>query len=457
MYDAIVIGGGFAGLSAAVALAARGAQVIVLEARPRLGGRATSYLDRVTGETVDNGQHVIFGCYQETFRFLRTIGVEDDVHLQPGLRVSYIDRDNKPVSLQSAHLPPPFHLVAAVLECDALGASDRLAVLRMIGPLRHAGRDRRGDWRSGATRPDETVRDWLVRHGQGSRLRELLWEPLALAALNQHPDKAAAAPFARVLADLCGRRLSDAALGIPRRPLEDFYARPARRFIESHGGAVRTGAPAKITVVNRRLVGVETRGELLTGRTVISAVPWFAFARLFDRRPPTLERLIASAADMASAPIATVNLWFDRPVLEEPFVGLVGRTMQWVFDKRFAFGAETSHLALVASGAEELMRLPNHALIDLALEELWGAYPGARGASLRHATAIRERRATFSLAPGQPQRPDTKTSVGGLFLAGDWIETGLPSTIESAVSSGHRSAEAAYQALETRCVADAGV
>ena len=114
-WDAIVIGGGFAGLSAAVALAAGGARVVVLEARPRLGGRATSWTDRVTREAVDNGQHVLFGCYRETFRFLRTIGAEHDVRLQPGLHVRYVDRDNAPIVLRAPRLPPPLHLVAAVL------------------------------------------------------------------------------------------------------------------------------------------------------------------------------------------------------------------------------------------------------------------------------------------------------------------------------------------------------
>lgn len=447
MHDVIVVGAGFAGLSAAVALAEQGVRVVVLEARPRLGGRATSYVDRVTGDRVDNGQHVVFGCYDETFRFLRAIGAERDVHFQPALQVRYIDRNNAPAALSAPHLPPPLHLVAAVLECEALAVRERLAVLRMIGPIRHAGRDRRGDWRPAVARSGETVREWLIRHGQGPRLRDLLWEPLALAALNQHPDQAAALPFTRVLADLCGRRPTDAALGIPSRPLDQFYAEPARAFIESRGGEVRTAAPAKVTVVNRRLVGVESRGELLTARAVVVAVPWFAVGRLFERRPAALDRLLTRAEAMASAPIATVNLWFDRPVLDEPFLGLVGRAMHWVFDKRVAFGSGATHLSLVSSGAEALMRLTNQELIALAVDELFSACPAARAAALEHASVIRERRATFSLAPGQPQRPDTATMIKGLFLAGDWIETGLPSTIEGAVTSGHRAARAVQAAL----------
>ena len=441
MRDVIIVGAGFAGLSAAVALTARGARVTVLEARPRLGGRATSYRDRSTGELVDNGQHILFGCYRETLRFLRTIGAAGDVRFQESLGVSYLDRDNRRIRFQCPHLPPPLHLIAGVLEWEAVAARERLAGLRMIGPLRRARRH------EPVTHPDETVREWLVRHGQGPRLRELLWEPLALAALNQRPDQAAAAPFARVLGELCGTDPADAAVGIPTRPLEQFYAEPARTFIESRGGEVRTKAPARVAVVDHRVAGVETDGELLMGRAVISAVPWFAFPRVFADAPPPLAPVLAVAAIMGAAPIATVNVWFERPVLDEPFVGLVGRTMQWAFDKRFAFGGGGSYIALVSSGADSVMRLSNSDLVDLALAELRSALPKAARTRVVHTAAIRERRATFSLAPREPRRPETTTPVDGLFLAGDWIETGLPSTIESAVVSGHRAADAAYQVL----------
>ena len=441
MRDVIIIGAGFAGLSAAVDLTARGARVTVLEARPRLGGRATSYRDRVTGELVDNGQHILFGCYRETLRFLRTIGVDHDVLFQESLGVSYLDRDNRHIRFQCPHLPPPLHLIAGVLKWKAVAARERWAGLRMIGPLRRARRH------EPATRQDETVREWLVRHGQGPRLRELFWEPLALAALNQRPDQAAAVPFARVLGELCGTDAADAAVGIPMKPLEQFYAEPARAFIESRCGEVRTKAPARVVVVDHRLAGVETDGELLMSRTVISAVPWFAFPRVFADAPPPLAPVLALAEMMGAAPIATVNVWFERPVLDEPFIGLVGRTMQWAFDKRFAFGDGGSYIALVSSGADSVMRLSNSALIELALADLRSALPKAARTRVVHATAIRERRATFSLAPREPRRPETTTGVDGLFLAGDWIETGLPSTIESAVSSGHSAAAAAYQAL----------
>ena len=143
-YDAVIVGGGFAGLSAAVDLAARGARVIVVEGRPRLGGRATSYRDRVTGEDVDNGQHVIFGCYRETFRFLRTIGADRDVRLQPRLDVSYADRDGRSIRYRCPDLPAPLHLLGGLVEWDELSVAEKLAGLRMARPLRQLRRRRAG-------------------------------------------------------------------------------------------------------------------------------------------------------------------------------------------------------------------------------------------------------------------------------------------------------------------------
>ncbi len=178
----------------------------------------------------------------------------------------------------------------------------------------------------------------------------------------------------------------------------------------------------------------------------MSAVPWFALETLFARYgepPPPLAATIAAASAMAASPIITVNLWFDRPVLDQPFVGLPGRAMQWVFDKRTVFGDSTSHLSLVSSGAAALSEQTNAALIALAHDELRQALPSAASAGLMRATVVREPRATFSLAVGQPARPDVRTDVRGLFLAGDWIATGLPATIESAVRSGHSAADAA--------------
>jgi uncharacterized protein with NAD-binding domain and iron-sulfur cluster len=191
------------------------------------------------------------------------------------------------------------------------------------------------------------------------------------------------------------------------------------------------------------VAGVQVRGETIAARTVIAAVPWHALRTLFPGTPPAaLAEIVANADATGSMPIVTVNLWYDRPVMDDLFVGLPGRAMQWVFDKRVAFGEQASHLSLVASGAETLVREQAKDLVERAAREVAEALPGARTARLRHGTVIREKRATFSLAPGQPPRPGVKTPLPGLLLAGDWIDTGLPGTIESAVVSGHWAAGA---------------
>lgn len=442
-YDAVVIGAGFAGLSAAVRLTRGGARVLVLEARGRLGGRATAFPDRETGELVDNGQHILLGCYAETFTFLRDIGAIDYVRVQPQLAVTMIDRAGRRSRLACPALPAPFHLAAGILEWDALSWTDRLSVLEMAVPLRNARRELQPGSTAKAASPGETVENWLIRNGQTPRLRELLWDPLALAALNQSPQQAAAPVFARVLAEMFGADPRAAAIALPTKPLHLMYAEPARQFIEQAGGTVRTGAAARIRVHDEAVAAVESAGEQWSADRVISAVPWYAMADLFESEPPALAGVLEPARRMSSSPIVTVNLWFDRPVMDEPFIGLPGRAMQWVFDKRLVLGGEASHLSMVSSGALSSVGLTNMALVAQAHAEILDAMPESRAARLTGATVVREPRATFSLAPGEPARPSTETAVRGLLLAGDWIDTGLPATIESAVRSGHRAAELA--------------
>jgi squalene-associated FAD-dependent desaturase len=433
MFDTAIVGGGLAGLSAGARLAEAGARVLVLDARPQLGGRATAFVDRVTGELVDNGQHVLFGCYYQTFQFLRRIGAEDRVRAQRTLEVPFLDRQGRRSVLRCPPLPSPLHLLAGVLDWDALPWRDRLSALRLAAPLRRA--------RGGVLPGGLTVSEWLTANRQGRTLRKWLWEPLAVAALNQSPDEAAAAPFVRVLAEMFGPDASAAAIVLPNRPLHLMYAEPAREYITARGGEVRTNALARLVVDGNRVAAVDVRGERIPVTRAIAAVPWFALRQLFAGSVPAAMEPIVRAADaMISKPIVTVNLWYDRQVMADAFVGLPGRTMQWVFEKRMAFGEEASHLSLVSSGADKVAGTPAEDLVSLAAREIAEALPDARRATLVRGTVIREKRATFSLAPGEPSRPSTATPIHGLALAGDWIDTGLPGTIESAVVSGHRAA-----------------
>ncbi len=447
--DAVVLGSGFAGLSAAVRIAAAGRSVVVCEESPRLGGRATAFTDRETGERVDNGQHVLFGCYRETYAFLRELGTDNLAPLERRLDVTMADTTGRMARLRCPAWPPPWHLVGGIMKWRALSIGDRLSAVRLHAFFRQVRRD---GARAAASRVPaaETVTEWLVRHGQSERLRTWLWNPLAIAALNQSPDVAAAAPFVRVLGEMFGPRVEDSAIGLPKVPLDELYAEPARTYLEQRGGEVLLKSPARVRIGDAAGQTMVTAGAReIEPRAVISAVPWHALGRIWSAGPPpALAPALEAAAATASSPIVTVNFWFDGSVMADTFVGLVDGPMHWVFDKSAIFGSAAGHLSVVASGADELASMDNASVTREALAHLTKALSAVGSRQLIRSVVVREHRATFSLAPGAPMRPEARTPVPGFYLAGDWTDTLLPGTIEGAVQSGHRAADLVLESLQ---------
>lgn len=443
--DVVVIGAGCAGLAAAVRLSAAGAKVIVVEQAPRLGGRTTSFVDRESGERLDNGQHVLFGCYRDTYDLLRQIGTADQAPLQSSLALTIAGGTHgRGHVLSCPDLPSPWHLLLGLLMWDAVPVVDRLSVRHLSHVLTSARRDGAA---ATAAKVDAslTVSQWLAQQRQTPQMRRWLWDPLVFAALNQSPDEAAARLFVRVLAEMFGSRPEDSAVGLPCVPLDDLIALPAVRFIESHGGTVLTKRPAKIAMNDDRIANIKVGDTIVRAASVISAVPWYAFPALWEENcPAPLVDVAANAAAMKAAPIVTVTLWFDGDVMPRhtPFVGLSDGTMHWFFGRDAIVGTGT-HVSAVASGAVDILRLENDELIARAEADARRALPGTRGARMRRALVVREPRATFSLAPDAPPRPSTMTALPGFFLAGDWTDTGLPATIEGAVRSGHAAAACA--------------
>lgn len=441
--EVTVVGGGVSGLAAAARLASAGVRVRLFEARGVLGGRATSFTDARTGEIFDNGQHALMGCYRETFAFLDAIGARDAVHVQESLALDTIAPSGERSRLACPGWPSPLHLLGGVLRWPAVPWRDRLRVLRLapaLGRARAAASDRQ---RPLPCRNEETVQQWLSRHGQGERLIEALWEPLALAALNQDMRTAAAATFIRVLGRVFGRSRTDASIALLRRPLVDVFGSPARAFLDRHGCVTTLNALARIVVEEGKVTAVSVRGDRIAASRAVLATPWFTWpTTLVGDVAPVAPVLDAARATPAS-PIVTVTLTFDRPVIDAPVLSLPGRAMQWAFDtSHFGGAVSRSRVALVSSGAEDVARKGDGELEAMARDVLAAARVDGSRAKVTDTRVLRERRATFSLAPGQPARPQTRTAVAGLYLASDWVDTGLPATIEGAVEAGHRAAGA---------------
>ena len=439
--DVVVIGAGVAGLSAAARLAEAGARVVVVDEAPRLGGRASAFTDKESGERVDNGQHVLFGCYHATYEFLRRVGADNLAPLDRTLELAMAGSDGRAHVLRCPRVSPPWHLVLGILQWRALPLADRLSALHLRTLIARARRD--GGEAVASDVPDGlTVADWLASMRQSPAISRWLWHPLAFAALNQSPDVAAARPFVRVIAELFGPAPADSSIGLPVVPLDELYAEPARRFIEARGGTVLLKSSAQVLLdASGNIAAVRAGGVEIQARAVISAVPWHALVRIWGHNPPpSLAETCQRAAAMEGSPIVTVNLWMDGPVMQTRLVGLVEGPMHWVFDKSAFFAKPAGHLSVVSSGAVGLAGLSKAEITAACVAQLRGALPEFGRRNMLRSVVVREHRASFSLAPGGPSRPSSATGLPGFYLAGDWIDTGLPGTIESAALSGHRAA-----------------
>jgi squalene-associated FAD-dependent desaturase len=437
----VVVGAGVAGLAAASAVAERGCAVTVLEAAPALGGRARSFRERTTGDTVDNGQHALMGCYHEFLGLLTRIGRRGALW-ESELDVPLWDAARGVQRLACPALPSPLHFAAGLMRFGHLSFGQRLSALR-------AGRALVA--RFGRSRPGErapTVTQALLALRQSPQARRALWDPLTWATLNADPDEASAGLLAAVVSRaLLGPRSASRFL-LPALPLSELYAEPARKFIEGRGGRVLCRAPVdEVVVEGERAVGVRSRGEFLRASRVILAVPPSAVRRIAS---PHLRSVVPAALERAT-PIVSVTLWLDRPVGGPDFLGLLDSPMQWLFqvDRIHQHtdagpGAETARLVGVRSGASAWLELPTREIAGIALREVARALPGAARAELRHALVVKEVAATLAPSPAlQSLRPGVSAPVRHLLLAGDWTDTGLPATLESAALSGHRAAAVA--------------
>ncbi|MFJ2116088.1 MULTISPECIES: hydroxysqualene dehydroxylase HpnE [unclassified Streptomyces] len=443
-HHAVVVGGGLAGMTAALQLADAGVRVTLVEGRPRLGGLAFSF--RRGDLTVDNGQHVYLRCCTAYRWFLDRVDAAALAPVQSRLDVPVLDVGGDRPRLGRIRrnaLPVPLHLAAGLATYPHLSLAERASVGRAALAL-------------GRLDPADPALDaidfasWLGRHGQSDRTIEALWDLVGVATLNATAPNASLGLAAMVFKTGLLSAPGAADIGWARVPLGELHDTLARKALDSAG--VRTELRARVGSVSRAPEGgfhVDLDGERLDADTVVLAVPpREAHALLPDGALDAPDRLL----EIGTAPILNLHVVYGRKVLRRPFFAALGSPVQWVFDRTDASGLKDGqYLAVSQSAAEDEIDTPVSVLRERYLPELERLLPAARGAEVRDFFVTRERTATFAPAPGVGRlRPAARTRAPGLFLAGAWTATGWPATMEGAVRSGFGAAGAALGALGRR-------
>jgi squalene-associated FAD-dependent desaturase len=447
----IVIGGGLAGLAAGVALADSGWRVRLFEQRPFLGGRATSYV-LPDGEHVDNCQHVTLGCCTNLDDFYRRVGAAGKIKYFDSLL--FLDPQGRRGEIKAGSLFAPFHFAGSFVSFAPLTLLDKLSIARaMLDILRHAGSPP-------DLRENISMLEWLRRRGQTKGAIDRFWRVVLVSALDEELNRTDAhfgvdVFWKAFLANSTGYRM-----GVPAVPLSNLYD-GCKAEIERRGGEVNLRSTVRgLKMEGGRLAGIrfdENREE--SGDAYVFAIPHTALSELLPESVKQSDPSLAHLEKIKVSPITGVHFWFDRPVTDEPFVTLLDTTTQWVFNKTALYSdssassnsasngvgnsqAATQYLQLVISASYDLLQKSRQEIIDLCLAEVHHAFPKAREAQLLKATVIKEAAATFSPEPGVDcWRPSQATKIPGLFLAGDWTQTGWPATMEGAVRSGYLAAE----------------
>ena len=420
MADVIVLGGGLAGLAAAAVLGDSGYRVKLFEARPFLGGRATSY--ESGAETIDNCQHILLRCCVNLIDFYERLGVsqsirwyDEYVFIEPGGRRSV---------MRAGRLPAPAHFTESFFSLKFLNFSEKIAVMRGLAAIRRE-----------ASRTDLdqiTIAHWLNEHRQPARAIERFWRQVLVSAISEELDRTAAAHAFQVfrLAFLATRDAYER--GVPAVPLGELYRSEAWEKI----GAVEMHLRApveRIEIGDGEVRSIQAGGAEHRADFYVCALP-------FEKLAPF--NLGIDVSGFTHAPITGIHLWFDRPVIDFPQATLLDRTIQWIFNKH-----EGRYVQLVVSASHSLTEMPRAELIALAVRELADFFPVVHHAKLEKAHVVKEVRAVLSPRPGlEKKRPAARTAFRNLFLAGDWTRTGWPAIMEGAVRSGYLAAEALTEA-----------
>ena len=454
----VIVGGGLAGLAAASALIDRGLRISLLESRPRLGGRASSFVDPVTGEQVDNCQHVSMACCTNLTDFCQKVGVADLFRREP--EVVFLDSKGRVSRLRAGLAPAPFHLAESFLTAHYLNWRDKLRVAYGLACLA-LGHD-------GGAR--ENFEEWLLRHHQSRRSIDLFWATVLVSALNERLDRMDVGHARKVFVDGFLSTRTGFQMELPLVPLGELYGSRLESWLKDHDVAVHLTTGIRAVDIDQEcaLEGVILRtGERLAADFVVLAVSFDRVRGLLGEATTNRLPELAGLDQLTSSPITGIHFWFDRPICPFDHVVTPGRLIQWVFNHTAIQGRTVSgtasasptdskdigdsgqYLQIVISASYDLLAMDKVAIRDAVLADLYAIWPEARDARLLRWWVVTEHGATFAVRPGvDALRPPQRTSVDGLFLAGDWTDTGWPATMEGAVRSGYLAAQGILRDLD---------
>ncbi len=436
--EAAVIGGGLAGITAALDLAESGARVTLFESRSRLGG-ATFSVER-EGLWIDNGQHVFLRCCTEYRALLDRLGVTSETTMQERLAIPVL-RPGKPTAwLRRSDLRPPFHLAVSLARFVPLSVHERLNVGRAVRALQHLSLD-------DPSLDERTFGDFLAEHGQSERAIAGLWDLITLPTVNLPAAEASLALAAKVFATGLLEERAAADVGFAAVPLQRLHGDAAERALTAAGVEVRRGARVRSLTATPGSTAIACADEVVEAETVVVAVPHDeAGALLGDGALPEG----VDPSRLATSPIVNLHVVYDQPVLRYPFAAALETPVQWVFDRTASAGlADGQYVAVSLSGAASYLDRTVEALRAEFVPALGQLFPASRNARLLSFFVTREPRATFRGVPGTAaHRPGPRTRLPGVYLAGAWTDTGWPATMEGAVRSGRAAARAVLSDAE---------
>ncbi|WOO39322.1 hydroxysqualene dehydroxylase HpnE [Rubellicoccus peritrichatus] len=428
-----VWGAGVSGLSAAIKLGYEGFTPTVYEARSYPGGRAHSLKDAATGLTIDNGQHIVMGCYKEFLQFTDTLGIRHKLEEQDEMTVPYVSPGGRWSTLKAADLPAPFHLLSGLMRFGEISPGDRLGIMRFGAVLRMLK----------APSDDLTVETWLRQHGQTDGAIRALWEPFCVAALNEPISTASARLLYETLKRSLFGNADDAKILLSKVGLTELFLPEAEIYLRSIGGSLKCSSQVKqLNHTEKKLVSFETKAGTQSADYYVSALPWTALRKLL----PEGEALREKVASIPSASILSIHLLCDTELFdknEAGFVGLLDSPIHWVFDRTDTLPPENDGhnlYAVVVSAAGDWMEKKSNEIIESLTEELKRFFPASKDMKVERSLVYKSRDATFAASPEtEKYRPATnETPWDNFLLCGDWVATDLPATLESAALSGHR-------------------